>query len=157
MPIFKVHRRLQRKRPLHRRYVAVYVALLLAAALIMAWPMLARSITGYDHYLYFVFTGEPVSIGWDAVAGADSYQWRLRHVQNDAVAVSGQTATTQVEVYFPKIGIWAAEVRAVKQADPVVYSDWAQSIDSTHATVDGQAKGWWVSSWLAPAGGVEID
>lgn len=157
MSIFKIHRRLQRRKVAPKRLVIGYVIALFFILGMMLAPIIAHGIQGYDHYLYFAFTGETVGIEWDAGTGADRYEWRLRHVQNDAILVQGQTSQTSISVFFPRIGIYQVEIRSVKDSDPVQYSDWVVSTDDQVAQVDGQAKGWWVSTWIAPAGGIEIE
>lgn len=127
--------------------------ILIASFLIfLALPVLAAVL--YEHFTYYLFTGESVTVGWDAVSNAQGYEFEAINVERgNRVFAQGQTSELQATVVIPKTGHWIFQVRATNASG---VSDWARSDSNTHATVNGQPQSWWVFAWIAPATGLEL-
>jgi hypothetical protein len=102
---------------------------------------------------YHGYTGEDIEVAWDQVVNL-TYDLALFNKERDiqlplANDFTGVTLTFQV----PKTGHWIVKVRARRGAET---SEWSESIDPTRATVDGEARGWMLFTWIAPAGPIEF-
>lgn len=127
--------------------------LIAAVVVFLALPAVA-AVTLHRHFTYWLFTGESVTIAWDASAGADRYEYELLNVERgERVFAQGSTAGVQTAVAIPKTGHWVFRVRAVNSEG---VSDWARCDDAQYAQIDGKAQSWWVFAWVAPAQGLEI-
>lgn len=130
----------------------------LAIALISAFlvvPTLAYSEwVAKDYVTYYGYTDELFTANWDLISSADSYEWRVYHVERDMYVLSGESATTSFTIQFPRTGHYIIEVRSKNEYG---VSEWAKSIDSTKATVNGESRAWWVYGYISAPGPITIE
>jgi len=117
--------------------------------LLIAAPAAVSAIEQYDYVTYYVLSNETVTVGWDAVDNADTYEIQLLRFEwgNEVVWEMTSITDTQVDLVIPKSGMYSVRVRARNEAG---VSDWAISTDPVYASVGGEPREWWVYRYLAP-------
>ena len=100
------------------------------------------------------YTSKTLTVAWDEAQNATGYDYRFFHVEQQQYTMTGSTANTTITVQLPKSGHYIVEVRAKNDTEQ---SQWVLSTDVTYATVDGQARAWWIYGHVEPAGPIEIN
>jgi hypothetical protein len=112
-----------------------------------------------DYITYLGTTDQSITVGWDAVENVEGYQIEVYHVERDSitrVASEGLTET-QIEFNLPRSGHFIARVRAcVDYPTCETAGEWSESTNSDVATVDGEARSWWIYGYVAPPGQIII-
>lgn len=112
-----------------------------------------------DYVTYFGTTDKSITCAWDAVENAQGYQVELYHVERDSITriASEGLTDTQIEINLPRSGHFVARIRACEDYPTCEnYSEWSESINPEVATVDGEARGWWIYGHVAPPGPIII-
>ena len=131
---------------------------MLIIGLLSFWLILgeaASAVSVHDHVTYTLYTGEALTMAWDVVENAETYEVQLLRFEWDNEVVQewvGITTTTQ-EISPPKAGMYIIQVRACNEAG---CSDWAISTSVEFASVDGEPRSWWVYGYTAPPGPIVI-
>jgi hypothetical protein len=120
----------------------------------------AAGFSGKDYYTWYGTTADNVTVGWDAPAGyqtSDSFEVQIKNPErNIVVNIPGTTELTKV-FKCPKTGHWTVHVRTKRIVNnQPQFSSWADSTDPSAATVDSQPRGWWLFTWLAGTGSINI-
>lgn len=132
-------------------YKAIFYSLALCAltaASALAWTL-------HQAWTYSGYTGEAVTIAWRPDETAERYELQLYHEDHQQVARELETEATEATVDLPRSGRYVARLRSVDAAGTP--SAWHLSTDPAAAMVDGEARGWRLFAWLAPADEAEID
>lgn len=125
--------------------------------------LVSDGFEGKDYYTYYGTTADTAQASWERppnyIAGQDYFDIKLYNPERDieiiiAEAFDGFT----IEFKCPKTGHWVVRLRTARQNQDQtwLYSEWIESIDSNHATVDGQPRAWWLFSWVASTGPIEF-
>lgn len=131
----------------------IFIFISFLALLILA-PIttMGQDIGGYlkDYVEYSVPTNKIFTVAWSACGTADYYEVRLYDRDRKIYIDLGSTTDTQFTFQLPKSkNHYVMQVRAT---NIVGSSDWSESIDPVHATVNGQSKGWCIYGELANPG-----
>lgn len=139
-----------------RFFSTLLILLIFSVGLLLLSGGSALAITQHDHVTYYVNTGEILTAAWDAVDTATSYEMQLLRFEWDNEIVQEWIGITETSQIFttPKSGMYIIRVRA-RNADGV--SEWAVSINTEFATVDGEPRSWWVYGYMASPGPIEIN
>ena len=122
-------------------------------------------LEGFDYYTYVGTTADDITVRWDEPADFDSttddFEVVIYNPERDITKDIGFTTDFQVTFKTAKTGHWICKVRArekVADSDPVEYnvSEWSESTNKEVASVNGEAKGWWLFTWLKPTGAIII-
>jgi len=109
---------------------------------------------------YWGVTSEPVTVAWDAVPNATMYKYEVRHLERELVYLQGETSQTQVPLQLSSAGHYVVRVTACNgegcAQDGQGNALWHESTDPNVATVDGQARGWWIYRVLDKPSGIEF-
>lgn len=104
---------------------------------------------------YWFASGTQFSIAWDPVDGASKYKWENFSPVKKAIMARGETAQPQAQV----IALTGHNVLMVKACGDVngeeQCSEMSVSTDKSVATVDTQAKGWWVFGVIGAPGPID--
>ena len=116
----------------------------------------AKAVTQHDHVTYEIFTGETLTLQWDAVENATMYEVQLLRHDWDNEVVQTWTEITGTEQAFtpPKTGMYVLRCKA---GNGIEWSTWSYSTSVECAVVAGQPRSWWVYSYTAPPGPIVID
>ena len=108
-------------------------------------------ISGRD--IYVVYSGETVKMGWDTSQGANYYDLKAWHYEQEMPVQSNQWVNiqaTQISIPVPRSGHFIWQVRACNNEG---CSDWSESINSSVTN----NKPWWVYAHVAPPSGGGVD
>lgn len=135
-------------------------ALFFACFLFLSAAFPVQGAELYRAATYFEFTGQPITVGWDAISNATKYIWRIKSVERQKyIIIEGAAEHETTETFFtfevPFMGHFVAEVKAVD--DEGNESSWAKSDKDENAIVGGEKQGWWVYGTIAPAGEITIE
>ncbi|MHA2010359.1 MAG: hypothetical protein ACXADW_20460 [Candidatus Hodarchaeales archaeon] len=110
-----------------------------------------------DMTIHWYETDETATVAWNASAGATYYNVRANWIRGDAVLQEyplGTTANLELVIPAPRAAAFVIGVQACNSSDEC--SSWAESNNTTYATVDGQPKAWVLIFSLAGTGPIII-
>ena len=108
----------------------------------------------YNHYSYWFYTGNSITIGWDAAQNAVEYQIELYDIEHKVPVAIGRTSLTQIQLVCPRSGHYFARVKTIGASED---SQWSETSNSQCSTVAGVAKSWWIYCRIAPPTGGVIE
>ena len=119
---------------------------------------------GYDYYTYLGYTSHDITCAWDQSEGyvveTDDYEFEIYNPERKITDKKGFVDATQIVFKTPKTGHWIARIRARRLIDGETpeyeYSEWSESTDPAVASVNGEPRGWWIFTWIAPTGPIII-
>lgn len=103
------------------------------------------------HVTYWQAAGSKITIAWELPAEsapATHYKWQDWSPTRKVVLSKGTTQQTQVEVIVAS----GHNVFSVAACNDQGCTEQTYSTDSSRASVDGQAKGWWIFGVLGKPG-----
>jgi len=128
-----------------------------------------RQFTPRNYVTYFGDVGATVQVEWDDPM-ADGLPWtrtalielKIYNIQRDEeIIINDSILAGQGRYRFeiPKVGHWIASIRvkALDEFNKMLYSDWIDSTDELHSTVKGVPGGWWIFTWLARPGVIDME
>ena len=119
-----------------------------------------------DYYTYSGTTDELITVKWDQPvdfnALTDDYELVLYNPERDYEIPLAITSELQVTFSTKKTGHWIPKVRSRRYNGTVyLYSRWIESIDPIYSVVvngtDYEPKGWWIFTWIAATGPIELN
>ena len=108
----------------------------------------------YDHYDYWIYTGNSITIGWDSAQNAIEYEIELYHVEQQVPVAIGRTDLTQITIICPRSGHYYAKIRSIGETENSI---WAESSDPIYAIVQDSPRSWWIYCRVAPPTGGTIE
>jgi hypothetical protein len=66
----------------------------------------------YDHYDYWIYTGEKIKVAWDTFPDVIEHQVELFHVEQNSVVAIGRTPLPEIELVCPRSGHYFVRVRS---------------------------------------------
>jgi len=136
-------------------YIIIFILLLLL------YPLISFSLEKglYDHFTYWRYSGDTLRISWDPVLYENDiivYEVNIYHCETEQVIIIGETQNTFIDIKIPRVGHYIFKVRSWT-SDKLLSSEWAESIDSTRARVNGENKSFWVYGQLPKVTGTVIE
>jgi hypothetical protein len=110
--------------------------------------------TTYDYTTIYGFTGEDITLEWDAALGATEYVVELEHFQRNEIVFTINTTSLSTIFVLPRTGHYIARVKALNANGE---SQWAVSTDPTYGVVNNIAQAWWIYGFVAPPGPIIIE
>lgn len=141
----------------------LYNIRLLLLILFLLIPVAGYSADEVDHHTYIFYTGENLTIAWDPPSADVTYTaLQVHHYEQDQTITPIAIASVpqpqnQVTFSIGRGGHWIILARHCKPGDPDVCSEVSMSTDPSYSTVDGEPRGWWVYTFIAPPTGGVIE
>lgn len=115
-----------------------------------------------DYITYYDHTEKSETVAWDPSENAEYYKFEAFHYERKTSIVIGSTSQTQIVVNFPKSGHYVFKVKSCTSQSKDengndLCSEYAESTNSQYATVNGEAKSWWVYRHVSPPGEVIVE
>ena len=139
----------------------VVLLLILLSANAFTWE-------GKDYYTWFGTTDEQIKLGWYCAScfTDETYELELFNIERNSVVITASTPLYELTVSLPFSGHYISRIRTIRPTTEAVclerdgnsyrngmcYTEWVESIDPNHSTVDGNPRGWWVYGYIAPPG-----
>lgn len=104
---------------------------------------------------YWLMSGSQVTAAWDPAPNATSYEWEVYSPVRKAVMIRGTTTQTQAAwAVFTGHNVFQIKSCGEIDGEPQC-SEFGYSTEAERATVDGEAKGWWIFGVIGAPGPIE--
>lgn len=109
----------------------------------------------YDHYNYWYYTGDSITLAWDSAVGAIQYEVELYHVEQAVPVAFGRTSLTQLTFICPRSGHYFLRAKSIGEND--LESEYSSSDNREVSLVNGENRSWWIYCRVSPPSGGSID
>lgn len=118
-----------------------------------------------EAFTYISTTDKKYTVSWDEESAAEYYIYRIYNLEKEIFInlengkTEAKTETTSFIYKFPFSGHFIPSIKAcrIKDDDDEECSEWSFSYDSNIATVDGEARAWWLYGYTKKPGGIVFE
>ncbi len=126
-----------------------------------SFALTADGFEGFDYFTYYGTTADDITLAWDQPIGfdilTDDYEILLHNPERDITIPLIITLERQITFKTTMTGHWIIKIRArYYDGTEYKYSEWAISTNPIFALVNNEPKGWWIFTWIASTGPIEI-